>query len=501
MPKIPITLLIAALTACGPPETKITRLTPGVSVAPGDLAFGEVVPGIRIEKNVQVYSSGRATLEISAIELSSDTNAITMDWDLADVEEGLVGGLLELSPSDTLEVPIAFEPSELVDYDATLTITSNDDENPSTTIQISGRGVVGPQPDISVDPESIDFGDVDSGDIKVEYMLVENVGEADLNIFGTDQTGSGAFRLDTSLVGLVIPAGGAAPVPVTYMPDGNLDGHSGTLNILSDDPDEPAFSISFVGGEIDVEMSYPEAVITGETEINPPELVMLDGTDSTKSEDGEEDIPLTYSWEIVDAPAHSNASLVSDHAAVTYLDIDVAGSYTVELKVTDSTGRTSAPAQHTVRARPVEELYVSLTWNTDNSDVDLHLVPNGGTWFSDDDLSFCQTELNWAIGGSGSHSGDADDGFGPETITITDLVDTSYHIGVHYFSDNGGLTTEATVAVHMNGELHTTTSMTLTHNYFWNAGYISIDGDEGTFVYSEHSPELSATRECKEEPS
>ena len=70
MTKTPVTLLVVALAACGPPETKITRLTPSVSVVPGDLTFGEVVPGLRIDKNVQVLSSGQADLEITAITLS-----------------------------------------------------------------------------------------------------------------------------------------------------------------------------------------------------------------------------------------------------------------------------------------------------------------------------------------------------------------------------------------------------------------------------------------------
>ena len=360
------------------------------------------------------------------------------------------------------------------------------------------RHIKGPEPDIAVDPLSIDFGTIDNGDSATEYLLIKNEGDEDLNILGSTQDGSGAFRLETSLIGVVIPPSGAAPLPITYTPDGELDGHSGTLTILSDDPDEPEVAVELLGGEANPDIDYPTALITGETEINPPQLVLLDGTGSTAGDDASGDL-LSYQWQIVSAPGHSNATLTSDEAAVTYLDIDVAGTYTIELIVTDDTGATSAPAQHTVRARPVEDLYIALTWDTDNSDVDLHVVPSGSAWFGDEDLSYCNTELTWSSAGTGTHSGDTDDGFGPETATITDLADTSYHIGVHYFSDDGGMTSEATVTIFLNGDLHATTSTALTHNYFWNAGYITIEGDEGAFVSSGSAPEISMTRECEEE--
>jgi hypothetical protein len=491
-------LLVFAFTACAPPETKITRLTPGVSVAPGEIVFGEVVPGVAIDRDIQILSSGRATLEIANISLESDAPGISISYDLPRDEAGQMVDVLELSPSDTLPVTVYFEPDDLAEYEGSLLIESNDEDQPTLSVPITGLGVVGPQPDISIDVDSIDFGTLSTGETATEYVLVNNIGDGPLEILGTSQAGSGAFSVLNNPVGQVVAPGGAATVLLTYTPDGGMTGHAGTITFLSNDPDEGEVSVAMVGGDGGPDTDYPVAVITGETEVNPPEMVMLDGGASTAPEDAEDDT-LTYAWTIIDSPAHSNASLVGPAAPLTYLDIDVAGSYTVELVVRDVSGASSAPAQHTIRARPVEDLYIALTWDTHDSDVDLHVVPSGGIWFSDEDLSFCQTELTWGVGGTGSHSGDEEDGYGPETVNITDLAETAYHIGVHYFSDNGGMTTEASITIYMNGEPTETVSTTLVHNYFWTAGYIRIEGDEGLFVPDDSSPDASSTRECEAE--
>ena len=488
-----LTLPTVALVfvACAPPEQKFSALRPSVSVAPEIVEFGEVVPGLSISRELAVLSSGRATLEITDIRLDPADGAIALAWTMP--EEGVV----EVPASETLSLPLSFEPTDLVPYSASLIIESNDGDNPEFIVDITGEGVIGPQPDIAADPRVVDFGTVTTGETATEYILVSNEGDGDLLISGTTQTGSGAFGVVGSLGGQTLAPSGSIPVAIEYTPDGGLPGHAGTLVINSDDPDTPALTIELTGGEVDPDIDYPEAFISGEDTLNPPQLVHLDGSASTPG-DGAEDGTLSYAWSLVSAPAHSNAALLSDDQSDTHLDVDVAGDYTVQLIVTDSTGATSAPALHSVRARPVEELYVALTWNTSESDLDLHVVPSGGTWFGADDLSYCNPETSWSAG-TGTYSGDDEDGLGPETITITDLSDAAFHIGVHYFSDNGGMTTEAAVTVFMNGELHGETTISLTHNDFWSAGYIRVEGDEGVFVPSSTFPMVSDIRECEED--
>ena len=490
--------IVIALMACSAPESKVTRLTPDVTVAPGEVLFGDVVPSFSVDQTVQIVNAGRTTLEISDIALSDGSTGFSFEIPPQFDEEGVEIEELELERSESLPVSIYFAPEDFSAYEATLVISSNDEDTPTLEVPISGTGVVGPLPDIAVSPGAIDFGLVTTDETSTEYVLVSNAGDGPLEIYDTYQSGSGSFAVVTDPAGQSIAPGSEATVLVTYTPTGGQTGHTGTLTFTSNDPDEPEVSIDLTGGDGGPDTDYPLAVISADDEVNPPELVPLDGSGSTDPADTADEYDMSYAWSIVDQPLHSYATLSDPSSVNPFLDIDVAGEYTVQLIVTDYLGVTSAPTQHTVRARPVEDLYIALTWDKANSDLDLHAVPNGSSFWGPDDLSFCHTEMDWGEDGSGTHGGDVSDGFGPETILITDLGETSYHMGVHYYEDNGGASVEATVTVYLNGEPHETLSRVLVHNYFWKVGYTRIEGGEGFFVPSTEAPYFSSLRECSE---
>ena len=498
MRKLSTFSLVIASFACSAPETQVTRLTPDVTVAPGEVLFGDVVPSFSIDRTIQIVNAGRTTLEISDISLSDGSDGFSFEYEPQLDDDGVEKDIIELERSESLPINVFFAPEDLVAYGTNLVILSNDEDTPSLEVPVSGTGVIGPQPDISVNVDTVDFGTVTTGATSTEYVLVRNEGDGALEIYDTWQSGSGAFSVVTDPAGQSIAPASEATVLVTYTPDGGMSGHAGTLTFVSNDADEPEVSVELIGGDGGPDTSYPLAVISADDEVNPPELVALDGSGSSDPADEDDEYDLVYSWSIADQPLHSFASISDPTATSPFLDIDVAGDYTVQLIVTDFLGVTSAPTQHTVRARPVEDLYIALTWDKSNADMDLHVVPNGGFFWGADDLSFCHTELDWGEDGVGTHGGDVSDGFGPETVLITDLAETSYHMGVHYYEDNGGASVEATVTVYLNGEPHETISRVLVHNYFWTVGYTRIEEGEGMFVASDEAPYFSSLRECSE---
>jgi hypothetical protein len=491
------TLLVFTAVGCSSPDTKITRLTPDVTVAPEQIAFGEVVPSFTIDQTIQVVNSGRSALELSSLWLSDDNQGFSITYEPPLDEDGVPLDIITLQRAESLAVTVSFAPEDFSEYSANLMVASNDEDTPTLEVPLTGTGVIGPEPDISLDVELVDFREVSTGETATEYLLVNNVGDAPLTMVNVLQSGSGAFSVVTDPTGQDIAPGGSATVLVAYSPDGGMSGHSGTLSFITNDPDEPEVSVALIGGDGGPDATYPIAVVTGDTDVNPPSRIPLDGTGSISGDGNDDD--LIFAWSIADKPFQSNATVEGENASTTYVDIDIAGTYAVQLVVTDpATGMASAPTRHTITARPVEELYIALTWDKADTDLDLHVVPNGGMFWSDEDVSFCNPELDWGDEGLAVFSGEVSDGYGPESVTITGMADTSYHIGVHYFEDNRGASVHATVTVYLNGEAHGTFTQELNHNYFWKAGYIRIEDGDGSIVESDETPFFSSTRECSE---
>lgn len=113
---------------------------------------------------------------------------------------------------------------------------------------------------------------------------------------------------------------------------------------------------------------------------------------------------------------------------------------------------------------PLEEigLHVELEWDTDNCDVDLHLLAPGGTFFDCDlDCHFGNPSPDWGTQGDVIDDPFLDyddiDGYGPENTNINEPQPGTYKILLHYYNDKyegiGGGPTYAIVRVYSYGQL------------------------------------------------
>ena len=98
------------------------------------------------------------------------------------------------------------------------------------------------------------------------------------------------------------------------------------------------------------------------------------------------------------------------------------------------------------------ELHIRLTWDTDLTDVDLHLLaPNGQMWTCEGDCYFSNGQPNWGDPNAFVDDPFLDlddvDGHGPENINLEAPVPGTYRVLVHYWSDHGGDDPRATLEV------------------------------------------------------
>ena len=94
-------------------------------------------------------------------------------------------------------------------------------------------------------------------------------------------------------------------------------------------------------------------------------------------------------------------------------------------------------------APPVEELglHVKISWNTDDTDVDSHLLMPGGAFFDCfSDCYFGNPAPDWGVTGDIVDDPFLDvddvDGFGPENINISEPIAGTYTFIVHYYADH-----------------------------------------------------------------
>lgn len=479
-----LTALAMAWGCNGELNNNINKLNPDIIVAPGEVEFGDVVVLYDAEQVIQVSNAGRAPLNVIDMYVEGDADGVYTITPTS---------VSELPPDESIGVGIVFAPATYLPYDYDLVIVSDDPDSPEYRVPITGEGVDGPIPDISLSPASLDFGLVTSGDTAPMVFYINNDGDGDLIVEPFVQEGSGNFTIvGSALSTATVPPGGTYPVAVNYTPT-TEDGDNGSIWITSNDPDEGLIELVMLGnGGGDFE--YPVASIDCPSDVAPPVRVQLDGTDSYDPNGSD----LTYAWTLDDAPIGSTSVIENDVADVANLFVNLSGRWEVSLRVTNSVDLVSAPAVCTFEGIPDDQIQVELTWDTGDADFDLHLIQNDGPMFlAPGDCCYCNPNPDW--GGSGN-SDDPDlsldnrTGFGPEVTSILTPEDAEYYAKVHYFADNGGGTSIATVRVFINGVVEHEASMTMEHNDVWDVGYIRWP--EAVFVEQANELYTPETRSC-----
>ncbi len=494
-----IALVLAVWAAGCTSETGIVSLEPTLVVQPDALDFGPVVAGVQTTPppgaasatlSVRIANTGQAELVADLTLEGEDPGAFSLDPALAH---------LELEPDEGVDVPVTFDPAEVGDYTASLVVASNDTQQALLPVGLAGEGRVPYRPDIEIVPGgTIHFGDVAVEDRELAFFEIRNVGDADLRVGTITQTGAGTFSLDADYSGTTIAPGDGRPIVLTYAPI-QPGGDSGRVVIPSNDEDEPEVTVALEangGGTFE----YPEAVIDcpGRVEVAGPLVVTLDGSASADPS-GE---ALTFSWATVRRPdaADQAATPSPVDAPVTDVRIDAAGTWEVQLQVTNASGVPSVPTKCVIEAVPKDELHVELSWAGPTSDLDLHLSLEDAALFEvPGDVSFCNAAPDWGVAGERSDDPsldlDDDDGFGPENVNLPAPADGVYPVRVHYFDDRDDGDVTARVTVFAYGAAIWSGSQVLRRNEVWEVG--QVNWPDGTFGVGAQRPADAEVRSCE----
>src|SRR2546422_1052987 len=199
-----------------------TGVQPQLSVAPPSVSFG----------NVLVGSTGVQTLSLK----SSGSPRYPLSYPTRPASDFSISGPtfpLTLPPGQSSTLSVQFTPTTTGSASGGISLVSDAPNSPST-IALSGTGV---QPQLSIRPPSVNFGNVVVGTTNTQTITLTNSGTADLTIPQATVTGAG-FSISGLNFPRTLPAGQSIPLSIQLAPTA-AGSVSGSVSLVSNAPNSP----------------------------------------------------------------------------------------------------------------------------------------------------------------------------------------------------------------------------------------------------------------------
>jgi len=231
----------------------------GIVVESSAIDFGINLLGQSSEELVTIRNIGGAILGVNAISiLGSDASAFSETNNCTTIDAG-----------ETCTVAVTYTASAEGAQNASLLITSTDEDEPSVSVPLSGFGAIEDKPEINVNVTSINFWTIEEGSSAKETIRIENAGTAPLAISGVVVNNTQGSEYSVTENCSSIAAGATCSEVVMF---NAVDGDSvGTLVISSNDEDEATIIVGLSG-------SGEAVVIDDPCELDPALPECDDGT-------------------------------------------------------------------------------------------------------------------------------------------------------------------------------------------------------------------------------
>lgn len=199
-----------------------TATQSGLTANPTKVDFGNVMVGQAATQNITLTNTGSAAVSISKLTASGTGFSAT-------------GPALPLSlgANQSTAFSLKFAPQSMGSVTGSISLVSNAGNSP-TTIALSGTGV---QPQISVAPNSVGFGNVTVGTANSQVMILTNSGTADLTVSQATISGSG-FGISGLSLPLTLGTAQKTSFNVAFNP-ASTGGATGGISLVSNAPNSP----------------------------------------------------------------------------------------------------------------------------------------------------------------------------------------------------------------------------------------------------------------------
>src|SRR5256712_9838888 len=192
-------------------------------VSPSALSFGNISLGSSSTQTVPLTNSGTASVTVSQASVSG-----------AGFSRNGLPPPFTLPPGQGSTITVRFAPQAAGSATGSLTVVSNDPHSPSM-IALNGTG---DQPQLSVIPTSVSFGDVAVGTRNTQTITLINSGTGNMTISQATPSGNG-FSMTGLTVPLTLSAGQRTSFNVAFAPT-SAGSVTGSLSLVSDAPNSPS---------------------------------------------------------------------------------------------------------------------------------------------------------------------------------------------------------------------------------------------------------------------
>lgn len=212
---------------------------PDINLNPTDRNFGSVLVGDSYSQTTVIQNLGTASLTINSIAPAAGTSN--------EFSFSAPGTPFTIPAGSSQIVNITYQPGDTGTDTGSLIISSNDPDESSVTVSISGTGETTPNPDINISTVSLNYGKVIIDRTSARTVSIQNPGTADLTINAIERCPETSSDFTwTQNVPITILPKAELSITVSYTPSGEgID--SGCISIASNDPDESNVTLGLEG--------------------------------------------------------------------------------------------------------------------------------------------------------------------------------------------------------------------------------------------------------------
>jgi hypothetical protein len=198
--------------------------------------YGQVTVGTSASHTVIIRNLGDVVLQVSAMTFVSGN---TGEFSLAQ------GAPFTVGPRTQHAVDVRFAPGSAGQKTTTLRLVSDDQDEGTIDIVVSGRGMM--PPDIDLSPVSFDYGQATVGTTASRIFLIANLGDLDLHVTTATIVGNeaAAFVLGAA-TGFSVTPSATHSLEIRFVPTSGGPKHA-TLRLVSDDPNESLVEVPLSG--------------------------------------------------------------------------------------------------------------------------------------------------------------------------------------------------------------------------------------------------------------